>query len=32
MNIIPLHSQAPQAHNAIIFHLVLEFNGEKSLS
>ena len=22
--------QAPQAHNAIIYHLVREFNGEKS--
>ena len=23
-------TQAPQAHNAIIYHLVREFNGEKS--
>ena len=25
-----LQAQAPQAHNAIIYHLVREFNGEKS--
>ena len=25
-----LPSQAPQAHNAIMYHLVREFNGEKS--
>ena len=26
----PSEAQAPQAHNAIIYHLVREFNGEKS--
>ena len=25
-----VNAQAPQAHNAIIYHLVREFNGEKS--